>query len=114
MSLTLLGTYIDKLRGCLEEADCVDPTLVGIVIILLLYIDDIILMAMSHYDLDNQLKILKDLWSSMGMTINTDKTKVMIIKAKRITYANFVYYKNNMEEVTSYKYFKIDLHHKIN
>jgi len=38
----------------------------------------------------------------MGMTINTDKTKVTIIKSKKVTYTNFVYDNNNLEEVTSY------------
>jgi hypothetical protein len=50
----------------------------------------------------------------MGMTINTNKTKVMIIKSKKITYANFMYDNNSLEEVTSYKYLGIDLHHKLN
>jgi hypothetical protein len=88
--------------------------LVGIVIILLLYVDDIVLMAMISYDIDKQLKILKGFCSSIGMTINTNKTKVMIIKSKRITYTNFMYDNNILEEVTSYKYLKIDLHHKLN
>jgi hypothetical protein len=104
LSPTLFGIYIDKLEGCLEEASCVRPTLAGIVIILLLYVDDIVLMVRSPYDLNKQLKILKDFCSSMGMTVNTDKTKVMIIKSKNITYTNFVYDNNNLEEVTSYKY----------
>ena len=39
-------------------------------------------------DLDKQLRILKDFFSTMGMTVNTDKTKIMIIKSKKDTYAN--------------------------
>jgi len=69
-------------------------------------------MLRTPYDLAKQLKILKDLHSSMVMTINIDKTKVMIIKSKKITYANFMYDNNNLEEVTSYKYLIINLHHK--
>ena len=34
-------------------------------------------------------------------TINTDKTKVMIIKSNNITYDTFIYENNNLEEVTS-------------
>ena len=49
----------------------------------------------------------------MGMTVNTDKTKVIIIKCKD-TYAKFVYDNNNLEEVSSYKYPGIDIHHKLN
>ena len=47
------------------------------------------------------------------MTVNTDKTKVMIIKSKKDTYANFMYDNNNLEEVYSQKYLGIDIHHKL-
>jgi hypothetical protein len=50
----------------------------------------------------------------MGMIVNTKKTKVMIIKCNKITYDTFVYENNNLEEVTSYKYLGIDIHHKLN
>jgi hypothetical protein len=75
LSPTLFGIYIDKLEDCLEEAGCVGPTLASIVIILLLYVDDIVLMERNPYDLGKQLRILKDFCSSMGMTVNTDKMK---------------------------------------
>ena len=50
----------------------------------------------------------------MSMNVNTDKTKIMIIKSKKDTYANFIYDNRILEEVTSYKYPKIDIHHKLN
>ena len=53
LSLVLFGIYIDKLEECLEKAGCVGPTLTGIVINLLLYADDILLMARSPHDLEN-------------------------------------------------------------
>jgi hypothetical protein len=81
---TFFGIYINKLEGCFEEAGCVALTLANIVIILLIYIDDIILMVRSPYDLDKQLKILKDFCSSTGMIVNTNKMKVMIFKSKKI------------------------------
>ena len=71
-------------------------------------------MVRSPRDLENQLRILKDFCSNMGMTVNTNKTKVMIIKSNKITYDTFVYDNNNLEEVNSYKYIGIDIHHKIN
>jgi hypothetical protein len=67
LSPTLFGIYIDKLKDCLEEASCVIPTLTSIVINLLLYVDDIFLMARSPHDLENQLRILKDFCSNMGI-----------------------------------------------
>jgi hypothetical protein len=109
-----LVIYIDKLEECLEKVGCVSPTLTGIVINLLLYGDDIILMARSPHDLENQLRILKDFFSNMGMTINTHKTKVMIIKSNKIPYDTFVYENNNLEKVNSCKYLGIDIYHKLN
>jgi hypothetical protein len=101
LSPTLFGIYIDKLEDCLEKEGCVGPTLTGIVINILLYSNDIILMERSPHDLENQLRILKDFCSNMGMIVNIDKTKVMIIKSNKITYDTFVYENNNLEEVTS-------------
>jgi hypothetical protein len=114
LSPTLFGIYIDKLEDCLEKTGFVSPTLTGIVINILLYADDIVLMESNPHDLENQPRILKDFRSNMGMTVNTDKTKVMIIKSNKIPYDTFIYYNNNLEEVTSYKYFGIDIHHKLN
>jgi len=74
----------------------------------------IVLMARSPHDLENKLRILKDFCSNIGMIVNTDKTKVMIIKSNKITYDTFAYDNNNLEEVTSYKYLGIDIHHKLN
>jgi hypothetical protein len=102
-----------RLENCLEDLDNVGPTLANIVIILL-YADDIVLMVKSPHDLGKQLIILKDFYSSMDITVNTDKTKVMIIRSKRITYDTFVYDNNSLEEVPSYKYLGINIHHKLN
>ena len=64
----------------------------------------IVLMVRSPYDLDKQLKILKNFCSSKGIIVNIGKTKVVIIKSQKITYDNFMYENNNLEEVTSCKY----------
>jgi hypothetical protein len=71
-------------------------------------------MTRRPHDLENQLRILKDFFSNMGMTVNTDKTKVMIIKSNKILSDTFVYENNNLKEVTSYKYLGIDIHHNLN
>ena len=47
----------------------------------------------------------------MSMIVITNKTKVMIIESKNITYPNFEHENNILEEVNSYKYLKIDFHH---
>jgi len=46
-------------------------------------------MTRCPCDIKKKIQILKDFYSSMGLTININKTKVMIIKTKKITYKNF-------------------------
>jgi hypothetical protein len=113
LSHTLFGLYIDMLEDCLEEARCVISTLIGVVIILLLYIDYIVLMARSPYDLGKQIIIFKYFYYSIAMIANTNKMKVMIIKSKNITHNTFIYDNKNLEEVPSYQYLGINMHHKL-
>jgi len=49
----------------------------------------------------------------MGMTIITDKAKVIIIKSRKITYDTSIHH-NDLEEVPSYKYLVSDIHGKLN
>ena len=71
-------------------------------------------------DFNKKLIILKYFFSNMGMTVNmgmslnTNKIQIIIIKSKKDTYANFIYDNRNIEEVNSYKYLGIDIHHKLN
>jgi len=41
-------------------------------------------MARIARELEKKIRILKDLYSNMDMTLNTNKTKVMIIKSNNI------------------------------
>ena len=67
----------------MKEAGCAGTILARIVITLLLYADDIIIMARCPSNIEKQLRILKYLCSSTSMTIKIGKTKVMIIKSKK-------------------------------
>jgi hypothetical protein len=59
------------------------------------------ILEKSPYDLGKKLITLEEIFSSMGMIVNNDKKKVMIIKSKRITYDSFFYDNNILEEVPS-------------
>lgn len=95
--------YIGKLEECLEITRCKGNKLAGIILTLLFYTDDIVILAISHDDLDKELTTLYDYCSKMGMTVNTNKTKIMITKSKMITHGNFLYYRKSLEHVSSYK-----------
>jgi hypothetical protein len=100
-----LGVYINELEGCLEEVVCMNKSWVEIVIIIFLYVAILFLWPG---------KTLNFFCFSIGMTVSTNKTNVMIIKSKKIPCANFMYDNNNLEEVSSYKYLKINLCRKLN
>ena len=57
---------------------------------------------------------LKLFCSNMGMTVNNGKTRIMIIKSKKDTYENSIYDNKNLEELSSYKYLRTDIHYKLN
>jgi len=50
----------------------------------------------------------------MRMITNTNKTKVTIIKSKKITYDIVLYEESYLKEVPSYKHLGINIHHKLN
>ena len=55
LSPTLFGIYIDKLEQCLEFVGCKGIELASFLITLILYADDIVLLAKCHDYLDKQL-----------------------------------------------------------
>jgi hypothetical protein len=101
LSPTIFGIYIGNLEDYLEEVGCARMKMEGLIIILLLYANDVVLLTKRTFDLDKQHKIVEDFCTNFGMYINTNKTNVIIIKFKLIMYPNFVY-DNNLEEVHSY------------
>jgi len=101
LSSTLFGIYINKLKGYLEEVGCGGTILARIVIILLLYANNIVLLGRCASNLHKKLILLKDFCSTMGMIVNIDKTKFMVIKSKKDSYVNFMYDNSNLEELSS-------------
>lgn len=79
LSPILFSMYINKLKGFLKEEGHVSMTLARIVIILLIYVDDIFLIERSPYDLNNQLSILEDFFFHKDMAIKTNKMKFMLV-----------------------------------
>ena len=84
LSPTIFGIDIDKLEECLETTGCKTSKISHIIIIPLLYASDITILVKFHDDLSKKFKNLHVYCSKMGMTVNNDKTNVMIIKSKNI------------------------------
>lgn len=95
------------------EGYCVGPIVFGLVIIVLIYVNDIFLLEKISYYPWKLLRILQEFYSKMGMIVNNDRAKIMIIECKNITH-NIYFYANNLEEVSACKYLRIDNHYKLN
>lgn len=82
---------------------------------LLLYADDLILVAKSAHGLKMHLYALEILCKPMGMQVNTNKTKIMIFSNKRNQSQHTFFFEGNiLEELNEYKYLEIDINKKLN
>ena len=74
LSLTIWGIYIQKLEDFTKEVgNWADMNLVRLIILFLLYIDDIVCLVRRPYDISKKLKILKYVCTNSWMLMNIDK-----------------------------------------
>ena len=75
LSPTLFGLYVDGLeKHLLNMPDIGAPTLMGVMVPLLLYADDLILMSESAAGLQKQLDALASFCEERQLTVNLSKT----------------------------------------
>ncbi len=115
LSPTLFEFYVDGLeKHLLETADIVAPTLMGVMVPLLLYADDLILMSESAEGLQKQLDALASFCEHVAvqrpLTINLSKAKMVVFEAKRSDVSDFVLDRTLVERVDSYKYLGFVFH----
>lgn len=104
LSPTIFGLYIDKFEKWLnlQEGDVVH--LREFVIRLLLYVDDLILIARSALGLQEHLLSLEKFCRTVRMQVNISKTKVMVFSNKRKNNQyKFTFEGNVLEEVVDYE-----------
>jgi hypothetical protein len=103
LSPTLFGLYIDELEEWLNSQEGDGALLGDFVTRLLLYADDLIPIAKSALGLQEHLISLECFCSTVGMQVNTSKTKVAIFSSKRKHKQHKFYFEGNtLEEVTDY------------
>jgi hypothetical protein len=109
LSPTLFGLYIDKLEEWLNFQEGDGALLGEFMIRLLLYADNLILIAKSALGLKEHLISLEHFCSTVGMQVNTSKTKVVVFSSKRKHNQHKFYFEGStLEEVADYKYLGID------
>ena len=105
LSATLFGLYVDGQEKHLRESADIDaPTIMGVMVPLLLYADDLILMSESASGLQKQLDALASFCEQRQLTVNLSKTKVVVFEACQSDVCGFVLSGAVVEWVESYKY----------
>ena len=105
LSPTLFGLYVDGLeKHLLGTADIDAPTLMGVMVPLLLYADDLTLMSESVSGLQTQLNALASFCEQRQLTVNLSKTKVVVFEKQRSAMCDFRLNGLLVERVDRYKY----------
>ena len=110
LSPTLFSLYINDLVKNLKEKGPL-LNIGGLLINILLYADDMVLMADSEQDLQKLLNILHEWCSKWRLSLNRDKTQIVHFRPSGRNMSKFVflYGRDTLRTVSNYKYLGIIL-----
>ena len=106
MSPILFSLFVEDLELFLQRSVDCGLTVYDITLILLSFADDMVILGSSQQDLQNSLNLLYEYCHKWGLTVNTDKTKVLIFR-KRGRVDNrlvFTYNDNQLDIVDNFNY----------
>jgi Reverse transcriptase (RNA-dependent DNA polymerase) len=106
LSPTLFGVFIDQLHDLLEEMGGAGSQLGTLAILLLIFADDVVLLAHTQSDLQQHLLALEKFCKQSGMQVNMKKTKCLMLGTKQELSLYFA--GERVETVTSYKYLGVE------
>ena len=107
LSPTLFGLYIDAVEDfiCANVTNGGTVKLHGTPVPLLLYADDIVFLASSQSELQQLLNIFYDFCTTYELTVNMDKTEVLVFSRSRVGVKALVQYGQQLvPQTTRYKY----------
>ena len=108
LSPTLFGMYIDEVSDYIDREGDRGAQLAGTWIPLLLYADDIVLIAESPDGMQRQLDVLQKFAKESGLSVNLGKTKTMVFNTTPQwvwrTAPKFTYGQDNVEYTYAYTY----------
>jgi Reverse transcriptase (RNA-dependent DNA polymerase) len=90
-SPTLFGLFLDELEEYFEHfLPGVGVALADVIVALLLYADDLVLLAESATDLQRQLDVLQKFCGERGLVVNVAKTEVVVFATDEHTWNGYV------------------------
>ena len=94
-----------------DESDEVDaPSLLGTLIPLLLFADDLAIFAYSASGLQAQLRILESFCRDRGLVVNVSKTKIVVFEHRKSACQPFFFEGEEVARVDAFKYLGIVFH----
>ena len=113
---TLFAIYVNDVTACINELNVGIPISETDSISVLLYADDIVLMAQSAADLQKMITALHEWTIKWRLSVNTEKTQVRHIRkhqTQRTDYA-FQFGGSFLRVTESYRYLGLDINEYIN
>ena len=107
LSPTLFNIFIDDIASCFEENPETEPAKIGnFKLNHLLYADDLVLISESSSGLQHCVNALESYCTRWSLSMNTQKTKVMVFSKNLRSYDNSQFYFdiNQIDIVKEYKY----------
>ena len=113
LSPSLFNCYLNDLPSILDKFECNQPKLWDLQISCLMYADDLILISKSPSGLQKMISVTEQFCNKWQLTINTNKTKIMVICKKNVNFTWRIYNKQ-LEIVQVYCYLGLEIDNKGN
>ena len=82
MSPLLFSLFIDDLELFLQDSPTCGISIDDVLLILLLFADDMVILGNSTSDLQTRLDLLKTYCDRWGLVVNVDKTKIVVFRKR--------------------------------
>jgi len=114
LSPLLFNLYLNNLSISLDKTSRTDPFFLpnGTKLTSLMYADDLVLLSKSQEGLQNCINSVADFCTKWQMTINENKSKVMIFRKRSIKKSkqqSFIIHNNKLETVREFTYLGVKL-----
>ena len=83
------------------------------ILILLLFADDMVILGKTPAELQNSLDLLHTYCDTWGLEVNAEKTKIMVFRKRRVYLPNesWTYNGHNIENVNDFNYLGVTLNY---
>jgi hypothetical protein len=110
----LFSLYISDIADILQSSDSSGLKVANEIIHLLMFADDMVLLAPNSGALQNKINILSDYFERMSLKVNLGKTKIMVFKRSRRKKTEFKFHYRGEEIETVKEYIYLGVHFSSN